>query len=171
MLEKQANTVFLGIGSNLGNKKNNINKAKLFLQETNNLMIEKSSNFYKTKSWPDPKKPEYLNIVLKIKTNLAPLNLFHFIKKIEKKLGRKISEKNSPRECDIDILDYDHKCLKLDCEGDKIIIPHPRLHKRNFVLIPLYEISKKWTHPKYKLNISQLLKQIDTIDLRSITVE
>ena len=64
-----------------------------------------------------------------------------------------------------------NKCLKLDCEGDKIIIPHPRLHKRNFVLIPLYEISKKWTHPKYKLNISQLLKQIDTIDLRSITVE
>ena len=116
-------------------------------------------------------EPEYLNIVLKIKTNLAPLNLFHFIKKIEKKLGRKISEKNSPRECDIDILDYDHKCLKLDCEGDKIIIPHPRLHKRNFVLIPLYEISKKWTHPKYKLNISKLLKQIDTIDLRSITVE
>ena len=171
MLEKQANTVFLGIGSNLGNKKNNINKAKLFLQEKNNLMIEKSSNFYKTKSWPDPKKPEYLNIVLKIKTNLTPLNLFYFIKKIEKKLGRKISEKNSPRECDIDILDYDHKCLKLDCKGDKIIIPHPRLHKRNFVLIPLYEISKKWTHPKYKLNISQLLKQIDTIDLRSITVE
>ena len=86
-------------------------------------------------------------------------------------MSRKISEKNSPRECDIDILDYDHKCLKLDCEGDKIIIPHPRLHKRNFVLIPLYEISKKWKHPKYKLNISQLLKQIDTIDLRSITVE
>ena len=55
MLEKQANTVFLGIGSNLGNKKNNINKAKSFLQEKNNLIIEKSSNFYKTKSWPDPK--------------------------------------------------------------------------------------------------------------------
>ena len=66
MSEKLANKVFLGIGSNLGNKKNNIEKAKFHLRQNKSIHIFKISNYYKTKSWPDPKKPSYLNIVIEI---------------------------------------------------------------------------------------------------------
>ena len=171
MLEKQVKKVLLGVGSNLGNKKKNIEKAKYYLEQDKNLIIQKNSSYYKTKSWPDPSKPHYLNIVIEVKTNLKPSDLFFLIKKIEKKLGRKASTKNSPRECDIDILDYNQKCLNLKLGTNHVVIPHPRMHNRNFVLIPLYEISKKWIHPKFKKKITQLIKQIDPIDLRSITVE
>ena len=136
-----------------------------------NSFLDSYYNYYKTKSWPDPKKPYYLNIVIEITTKLNPLELLTLIKKIEKKLGRKSTVKNSPRECDIDILDYNQKCLNLNINRSSVITPHPRLHNRNFVLIPLYEISKKWIHPKFKIEISRLLKQIDPMDLRSITVE
>tara|TARA_B100001287_G_C22653798_1_gene516607 strand:- start:364 stop:882 length:519 start_codon:yes stop_codon:yes gene_type:complete len=172
MLEKLVNQVFLAIGSNLGNKKHNIEKAKYLLEESENFKIKKTSSYYKTKSWPDPSKPSYYNIVIETETSLDPLNLFYFLKKIERKLGRKYSSKNSPRECDIDILDYNQKCFNIIYDkSNSIIIPHPRMHQRNFVLIPLFEISKKWIHPKFKKKISHLIKQIDPIELRSITVE
>ncbi len=170
MLEKRVNKVLLGIGSNLGNKRHNIEKAKFFLKKSEDLIIQKTSNYYKTKSWPDPNKPYYLNIVIEIETKLKPLDLLIFLKQIEKKIGRKSSAKNSPRECDIDILDYKQKCLNLSKNGISVITPHPRLHNRNFVLIPLYEINKKWIHPRFRIEISRLIKQIDPIDLRSITV-
>ena len=172
MSEKLVNIVFLGVGSNLGNKKHNIEKAKYLLEENWNLKIEKSSSYYESKSWPDPSKPSYYNIVIEIKTRLKPLSLFYFLKKIEKKLGRKISKKNSPREIDLDILDYNQRCLNIIYSKNKnIISPHPRMHQRNFVLVPLYEISKTWVHPKFGKKISHLIKQIDPIELRSITVE
>ena len=171
MLEKQANKVFLGIGSNLGNKKLNIENAKLHLELNKNFRIFKTSKFYKTKSWPNPKMPNFLNIVIEGETYLKPLDLLFFLKKIEKILGRKPAKKNSPRICDIDIIDFDHKCLKLNDRKSFVITPHPRLEDRNFVLIPLFEISKNWKHPRSNIKISQLLKQIDTKDLRSITVE
>ena len=113
MLEKQANKVFLGIGSNLGNKKLNIENAKLHLELNKNFKIFKTSKFYKTKSWPNPKMPNFLNIVIEGETYLKPLDLLFFLKKIEKILGRKPAKKNSPRMCDIDIIDFGHKCLKL----------------------------------------------------------
>ncbi len=171
MLEKQVNKVFLGIGSNLGNKKHNIEIAKYFLNQNDYFEIIKVSNYYITKSWPDPKKPSFVNIVLEGETYLKPIDLLHYVKNIEKILGRKVRKKNSPRECDIDILDFDQKCLKIKDNKISMITPHPRLHNRNFVLIPLFEISKNWKHPKSNIKISQLIKQIDTSHLRSITVD
>ena len=132
MLESQVKSVYLGIGSNLGNKKKNIEQAKFELID-NNIWIEKSSNYYESLSWPDPKNPTFLNIVLKIRTNLSPINLIQICKKIEVTLGRKKGQKNAPHECDIDIIDYNNQKTK-----NKIILPHPRMDKRNFVLFPLY---------------------------------
>ena len=86
--ENLVNIVYLSIGSNLGNKKNNIEKAK-YLLETNKIKIVKSSNIYETHSWPNKNHPKFYNIVVKIITQLKPLNLFFTIKNIEKKLGRK----------------------------------------------------------------------------------
>ena len=162
MLENQVKSIYLGIGSNLGNRKLNIEKAKFELIK-NNIKISKSSNYYESLSWPDPKKPKFLNIVLEISTFIDPLNLLKICKIIEKKLGRKKSFKNSPRECDIDILDYNNRQIK-----EHIILPHPRMHIRNFVLLPLFEINKVWRHPLKKQDIKTLISILPNKDIRSI---
>ena len=85
--------IFLGIGSNLGNRKLNIEKAKFYLDK-NKIKFIKTSEYYETPSWPNPKKPKFLNIVLKASCNLKPIDLLKICKSIETKLGRKQSEKN-----------------------------------------------------------------------------
>ena len=160
--ENQVNKVFLAIGSNLGDRLRNIELAKIMLSD-NRIKILKSSSFYETLSWPNIKNPKFLNVVLEIETNLRPLSLLDLCKKIEKSLGRKKSKKNSPRVCDIDILDYAKRN-----ENNGINLPHPRLHQRNFVLIPLFEISKKWTHPKSKDHIKTLILKLSKKDITSI---
>ncbi len=162
MLESQVNTVYLGIGSNLGNKINFIEKAKSKLIE-NNIKILQSSSYYESLSWPDIKNPKFINIVLKINTILKPLKLLKICKNIEKELGRKKMPKNSPRECDIDILDYNSK----KATGD-VNLPHPRIHLRNFVLLPLFELNKDWVHPISKHHIKTLISSLPNRDIRSI---
>ena len=162
MSENQAKEIYLGIGSNLGDKKKNIEKTKLILIK-NNINILETSSFYESLSWPDPKKPKFLNIVVKIQTNLSPLELIRKCNKIEVEMGRKKRVKNSPRKCDIDIIDY--KSKKIDGE---LILPHPRMHERNFVLFPLFEINKDWKHPILKLNIKQLISTLSNSDIRTI---
>ncbi len=162
ILENQVRSIYLGIGSNLGDKKKNIEKAKFELSE-NNIKILQSSNYYESISWPNPKNPKFLNIVIEIKTYLKPLELLDVCKKIEKHLGRKKSVRNSPRTCDIDILDYNNKSLSND-----ITLPHPRMHKRNFVLFPLFEVNKDWVHPVSKNHIKRLIFSLTNRDIRSI---
>jgi 2-amino-4-hydroxy-6-hydroxymethyldihydropteridine diphosphokinase len=165
--ENQANIAYLAIGSNVGNKKKNIEKTKSFLEESQ-IKIVKSSSIYETYSWPNKNHPKFYNIVIKIITKLKPINLFFTIKKIEKKLGRKKSKTNAPRTCDIDILDYKGQNYKLSSNNNKLLIPHPRLHNRNFVLFPLFEIEKNWKHPLKKTKIQDLLEKLDNSSLYSI---
>ena len=162
MLENQVKFVYLGIGSNLGNKKDNIEKAKFELIQ-NAIFIVKSSSYYESLSWPNPKNPKFLNIVLKITTRSNPKQLIKICKMIEISLGRKKRRKNSPRECDIDILDYNNKIMK-----NSLILPHPRMHKRNFVLLPLLELNKKWVHPISKQHINRLILSLSNRDITSI---
>ena len=154
--------LYIGIGSNLGNRINNIEKAKFFLI-LSGINITKSSSYYETLSWPDVSMPKFINIVVQADTKLSPKKLLDNFKYIEKELGRKKDHKNSPRTCDIDIISYDKKILT----GD-ISIPHTRMHKRNFVLIPLYELDKNWFHPKLKSNIKKLIFSLPIKDITSI---
>ena len=160
--ENQVKIIYLGIGSNLGRRIKNIEKAKLLLIE-NNINFVSISSYYETPSWPNPKNPKFINIVLKIKTSLKPFELLNLCKLIEIKLGRKNSPKNSPRECDIDIIDFNGLILQ-----DKLILPHKMMHKRSFVLFPLFEIEKKWVHPIKKTNIKKLILSLPDSDIRSI---
>ena len=162
ILENQANTVYLSIGSNLGNKRNNIELAKfnLFL---NNIRIERSSSYYESLSWPETNNPKFYNIVLKVSTNLLPLDLINICKSIEIKLGRRKNAKNAPRECDIDIIDFNSKKM-----NGHLILPHPRMHKRNFVLFPLFELDKTWKHPRTKRYIKSLILDLQNSDISSI---
>ena len=157
-----SNIIYLSLGSNLGDKKQNIELTKFKLIE-NNIKILQSSNYYESLSWPNPQQPKFLNIVLSVLSNLSSLELINKCKEIEVSLGRKKSAKNSPRVCDIDIIDYKNQQLR----GD-LILPHPRMHQRNFVLLPLYELNKNWVHPKSKLHIKKLIFSLSNLDIRSI---
>ena len=164
ILENHHKPIYLGIGSNIGNRKNNINRACYFINDF--CTIKYVSNFYETKSWPKEYYPKYLNIILKCYSNLRPCSLLKRLKKIEKTLGRKKTARNLPRTCDIDIIDYKgfiHDKINIE-------IPHPRLSDRNFVLIPLFEIEKTWKHPKSNIPIHKLLKNLDLNSLRSIKI-
>ena len=162
ILENQAKKIFLGIGSNLGNRKGHIEEAKSILLE-NDINLISSSSYYETLSWPDPNKPRFINIVLKIACEYKPLELLNLCKNIEKKLGRKKAPKNSPRICDIDIIDFDRLVL-----NGSLNLPHPRMHERNFVLFPLFEIERGWIHPVKKTNIKKLIFSLPSKDIRSI---
>jgi len=163
--ENPANRVYLAIGSNLGNKINNIEITKFELEKYKIKILKVSSN-YESKSWPDPHMPKYINIIIKIKTYLTPLELLKVCNLIELKLGRVRSKKNAPRKCDIDIIDYDQ--IILNKKNSKLILPHPRMNKRNFVLLPLFEVDKSWKHPITKINIVNLINSLPIKNLRSI---
>jgi 2-amino-4-hydroxy-6-hydroxymethyldihydropteridine diphosphokinase len=163
--ENLANLAYLAIGSNLGNKIINIEITKAELEKYR-IKILKSSSNYISKSWPDPTMPNYINIILKIKTTLSPLELLKICNVIELKLGRVRGKKNAPRKCDIDIIDYDKKILNE--KNSQLILPHPRMSTRNFVLLPLFEVDKAWKHPKSKINIVNLINSLPVKNLRSI---
>ena len=162
MSEKRAKIIYLSVGSNLGNRKKNIEKTKFELY-SKGINIIKFSNYYETLSWPNPKNPKFYNIVLKVSSDLKMLELLKICKQIETTLGRKKAPKNSPRTCDIDIIDYNQK---VSLNG--VNIPHPRMHLRNFVLIPLFEIEKTWKYPNSKRCIKNLIFSLSNSDIRSI---
>jgi len=162
ILENQANTAYLGIGSNLGNRITYIEKAKSYLIQ-NKINLISISRYYETPSWPNVKNPKFINVILKVKCKHKPMDLLKLCKSIEVKLGRKKTPKNSPRECDIDIIDFDGLILK-----DKLNLPHKLMHKRNFVLFPLFEIEKKWFHPIKKVDVKKLIFSLPNNDIRSI---
>ena len=162
MSENQVKVIYLGIGSNLGNRKKNIEMTKFKLLASNVKILE-SSSYYESLSWPNQNDPKFINIIVKVKTQYAPLELIQKCKNIEKEMGREKSPKNSPRICDIDIIDYKNKEINRG-----LILPHPRMHTRNFVLLPLFEIDKDWKHPVLKHNIKKLIFSLSNSDIRSI---
>jgi len=127
---------YLGVGSNLGNRRENIQKALDYLTRTKGIKIEKSSRIYETKPMGGPLQGKFLNAAIKIRTSLKPQLLLETLKKIEKDLGRKPTVRFGPRAIDLDILLYGNQTIKTK----NLIIPHPRMFRRQFVLKPLREI-------------------------------
>ena len=169
ILENQVNLVYLALGSNLGDKKNNLNKSIDLIQEEG-ILIKKRSKFYNTKSWPNVNFPNFINSILLVETKLNIAELFLKIKKIEKKLGRTKSKRNHPRVCDIDIIDYNGEIIHSRLGIHKLNTPHKRMHNRNFVLFPLYELDKDWVHPKLNKNIVFLMSNLTLVQLLGIKI-
>ena len=165
-LENRHNIIYLGIGSNLGNRIKNIQIAIGKLSEV--CKITKVSLYYETLSWPNESLPKFLNIMVKCSSNKNPYELIEIIKLIEKKLKRRKTKKNMPRTCDIDIIDFNQEKRKFRFKKENVIIPHPRLKKRNFVVIPLFEIEKNWHHPITKESIHNLVKNLSYKSLSDI---
>ena len=169
ILENQVNFAYLALGSNLGDKKNNLNKS-IDLIKKEEIFIKKRSKFYSTKSWPNENYPNYINAIILVETKFSLTELFLKIKKIEKKLGRTRSKRNHPRVCDIDIIDYNGEIIHRKLGKHILNIPHKRMHNRNFVLFPLYEIDKDWVHPKLNKNIVILMSNLTSDQLLGIKI-
>ena len=169
ILENQVNLVYLALGSNLGNKKTNLNKC-IDLIKKEEIFIKKRSKFYSTKSWPNENFPNFINAIILVETKFSLTELFLKIKKIEKKLGRTSSKRNYPRVCDIDIIDYNGEIIHRKLGKHILNIPHKRMHNRNFVLFPLYEIDKDWVHPKLNKNIVILMSNLASDQLLGVKI-
>ena len=167
--ENQVNLVYLALGSNLGNKKTNLNKC-IDLIKKEEIFIKKKSKFYSTKSWPNENFPNFINAIILVETKFSLTELFLKIKKIEKKLGRTRSKRNYPRVCDIDIIDYNGEIIHRKLGKHILNIPHKRMHNRIFVLFPLYEIDKDWVHPKLNKNIVILMSNLASDQLLGVKI-
>ena len=142
--------VYLGVGSNLGDKQENIRKAIELLQEK--CAVRAVSSLYSTEPVGFADQDWFLNGAVKIETELAPADLRSFLRSIEERLGKKSIRKNGPRTIDLDILFYGSRTIN---EVD-LTIPHPRLHERLFVLAPLGEICPDFVHPLLHKKIRDL---------------
>lgn len=148
--------ICLSLGSNIGDRENFIKSAIELLKMK--VEIQKISSLYETAPWGKTKQPNFLNICLLGETDLKPAELLEFIHETETHVGRTPSFKWGPREIDIDILFYDHQIINTE----RLIIPHPHLSERAFVLVPLADIVPKYKHPVLKKTINQLAGEIDT---------
>ena len=153
--------IYIGIGSNLNGKNNetplqNCKKALVELKKEVNIC--KISSWYKSEPIPVSNQPWFINGVIEISTNKSSLDLLEFILSIEKVFGRVREKKNEARILDLDIIDYKKKILYIK---NKLIIPHPRMHERSFVLQPLSELNPKWMHPIKKKGIKELIRNLN----------
>lgn len=150
---------YLGIGSNLGDRQANIDKALGFLKEHEDVRVEAVSAVFESEPESGAMgESSYLNGAIKIKTDLLPLNLLSQLKMIERRLGRVKPVSGEPRSMDLDILFYDDIVL----EGKRLVLPHPRLSQREFVLKPLAEIAPDLKHPKLQKSVQELLDELTT---------
>ncbi len=146
--------VYLGLGSNLGDRQANLARALRLLGER--LHIELVSSFYETEPVGYAEQPPFLNAICRAQTELGPLQLLSLVKGIEASLGRVPSFPNAPRPIDIDIIFYGDLIM----ETPELTIPHPRLKERAFVLIPLLEVAPDLRHPVSDMHIRDLAARV-----------
>ena len=154
------NIVYLQLGSNLGDRKHLLKEAILLIRDRIGVVIE-HSKVYESAPWRVDGQPNYLNQVVKIKTEFQAEEVLNMSLDIENKLGRRRIEKWGERLIDIDISFYNDLII----ETANLCVPHKHMHERKFVLIPLNEIASKMIHPKYNKTIADLLKECHDVEL------
>ncbi len=153
MMNNQLFTVYLGLGSNLEDRRHHLDMAIDFLKER--IKIEQLSPIYDTAPVNLPGQPRFLNMVIRVSTRLSASNLLFMVKGIEAKLGR--VPLDTPRPIDIDILFYGDQIIETP---PSLVVPHPRLVERAFVLFPLADIAPDLVHPGNKKTVKQMLESV-----------
>lgn len=138
-MQKSTHTAFIALGSNLQDPKIQVEQALSTIAKTSNIKLIKASSLYKTSPVGYDNQDDFINAVTEIETSLSPLELLHTLFAIENTFGRERPFPNAPRILDLDVLLYDD--VRMD--SNELTIPHPRMHERGFVMIPLAEINPK----------------------------
>ena len=154
MISNEMVTVYLGLGSNLGDRRENLRKALDYIGQR--LHITACSSVYDTEPQENNDQPRFLNMVCRAKTIIQPEDLLVLAKGIEARMGRLPGRPNAPRTIDIDILLYGDKVVKTP----DLVIPHPKMARRMFVLMPLAEIAPGLEHPASKLTIDEMMVKV-----------
>ena len=155
--------VYLVLGSNMGNRLSNLKAALLNL--TPQMTVKQKSSVFETPPWGFTEQDAFLNQVVKVTTYLEPEALLRHLKRMETALGRVPNFQNGPRVIDIDILFFD----KMIINTPPLVVPHPRLHERAFVLVPLAEIEPDFVHPILQRPINKILEDVDRSEIKLFT--
>ena len=145
---------FIGLGSNLGDRKANLRRALEVLQADSRIIVRRVSRFVETLPQGGPPQGNFLNAAAELQTDLSPRELLKVLIETEAQLGRVRAEKWGPRASDLDLLLYEYQIFQ---EAD-LLVPHPLMHQREFVLKPLSEIAPDALHPALKKTVRQLLQ-------------
>lgn len=156
-IERKWNVAYLSLGSNMGNKKDNLERAILKILELKDTFVTKRSAIIETEPFGYKEQDDFLNACIEIKTLLFPKELLANLLRIEKEMGRERKIKWGPRIIDLDIIFYNKDVI----EDEELIVPHPYMEYRDFVLRPLEEIKASFVHPLLNKRISTLRKELE----------
>jgi len=155
-MELELKDAYLLLGTNLGDRMQNLTTAIAFIAKEIGHVFAKSS-VYETAAWGKTDQPGFLNQAIAVKSDLAPMQLLKVLLAIEQKMGRVRLERWGERLIDIDIIFYEDIIVQ---DNDDLHLPHPEMHKRRFVLAPLNEIAADFIHPIFKEKISSILTNL-----------
>jgi 2-amino-4-hydroxy-6-hydroxymethyldihydropteridine diphosphokinase len=159
--------IYIALGANLpsaaGVPEQTLRRV-LSLLPARGVTIDAVSRFYRSPAWPDPADPPYVNAVARVRSKLAPADLLRVLLQLETEFGRKRTVKNAPRTLDLDIVDYGG----LVTDAAHLMLPHPQLHERPFVLRPLADVAPDWRHPMTGQTVSELLKIVGDVGLEAL---
>ncbi len=148
--------IYLGLGTNLGDRVANLENAMAALPPQ--VSVLRSSAIYETEPWGYIDQPAFLNQVLEARTDLSPGDLLPYLKQVERQVGRQPTFRYGPRLIDLDILFYGDQIVSLP----DLVVPHPRLAERAFMLVPLAELAPHLRHPITHQTIEEMLAHLDT---------